>query len=336
MKIISRAPLRISYAGGGTDLEPFLSKFGGCVIASTINQYSYTIISPCQEWIFYSKDLNTKSIYKNLSDNLHLDDKNILLINTYLYFCKKFKIKKTPIKIITTSDVVPGSGLGGSSATVVCILSALLKYYNIHIDKIELSELAFHIERNISNMPGGKQDQYTSCFGGFKLFEFLKNKNIINDLNVDYQFKNTLEMSTLLYYAGMPRQNTVINENLDNLKNNPVSTQYTHLLKNNCISMKSAIENKNIRHMATIFNDNWEIKKQISKTITTEFLDEIYKVAMENGAIGGKICGAGGGGHLIFLVSIENRKKLINKLNSLAGSVIPFSFTNNGVESWKI
>ena len=100
--------------------------------------------------------------------------------------------------------------------------------------------------------------------------------------------------------------------------------------------MKSAIENKNIRHMATIFNDNWEIKKQISKTITTEFLDEIYKVAMENGAIGGKICGAGGGGHLIFLVSIENRKKLINKLNSLAGSVIPFSFTNNGVESWKI
>ena len=100
--------------------------------------------------------------------------------------------------------------------------------------------------------------------------------------------------------------------------------------------MSEAIQRQNLKQMAYIFNENWQIKKQISPTITTPFLEEVYKQAMLNGALGGKICGAGGGGHVIFLVEIDQRAKLISKLNSMAGKVVPFSFSNKGVESWNM
>ncbi len=343
VKVISRAPLRISYAGGGTDLEPFLSQYGGMVINSTINQFAYTTVEEWHSWVFTSTDINEEKRYL-VPPTVYDDSSSRLLVNTYIFLNGKFKLPKTPIKVVTTSDVSPGSGLGSSSAITVSLLSAMAKFFHITISKKELSDYAFYIERELCKFPGGKQDQTASVFGGLKKYDFLKDKTNVSEINTSQEFLNTLNINTVLYDAGASRPNAdtifridnIINDNVDNLKKTKTSIDQTIKLRENCILMLEAIQQQNLKQMAYIFNENWQIKKLISPTITTPFLEEVYKQAMLNGALGGKICGAGGGGHVIFLVEIDQRAKLISTLNSMAGTVVPFSFSNKGVESWNM
>jgi len=343
-KIICRAPLRISYAGGGTDLEPFLNDHGGSVINSAINQFAYATVEPWHSWYFVSHDLNeAKEYLLEPKDYDHSATK--LLVNSFLFLKEKFNLPEKPIKITTTSDVSPGSGLGSSSAITVSILTALIKYFQIKVSDYNLSEYSFYIERELCNLPGGKQDQYASVYGGLKKYNFNRDKTDIENMHISSDFKNTLNVSTVLYNVGSPRpdantifslSDNVITDNIKNLEKNKTSISETIKLKKNCELMKDAIRSKDIKKMGAIFNQNWQIKKMISPTITTDFLDEVYKVALANGAMGGKICGAGGGGHVIFLVDIDNRARLIKKLNSLAGKVVPFVFHEKGAESWKM
>ena len=343
-KIICRAPLRISYAGGGTDLEPFLSEHGGSVINSAINQFAYATVEPWHSWYFVSNDLNEVKEYL-LEPNDYDQSATRLLVNSYLFLKKKFNLPEKPVKITTTSDVPPGSGLGSSSAITVSILTALIKFFEVKVSDYELSEYSFHIERELCNLPGGKQDQYASVHGGLKKYNFNRNKTVIENMHISPDFKNTLNLSTVLYNVGSPRPNAntiftltdnVITDNIKNLEKNKTSIRETIKLKQNCELMREAMQSKNIKKMGYIFNQNWQIKKMISPTITTDFLEEVYKVALEHGAMGGKICGAGGGGHVIFLVDIDDRARLIRKLNSLAGKVVPFIFHEKGAESWKM
>jgi D-glycero-alpha-D-manno-heptose-7-phosphate kinase len=336
--------LRISYAGGGTDLEPFLSDNGGSVINSAINQFAYCTVEPWHSWYFVSNDLNKDKEYLwEPTDYDHSATK--LLVNSFLFLKEKFDLPETPIKITTTSDVSPGSGLGSSSAITVSILTALIKFFQVKVSDYELCEYSFYVERELCNLPGGKQDQYASVYGGLKKYNFNRDKTDIENMHISPDFKNTLNVNTVLYNVGSPRpdantifnlSDNVITDNIKNLEKNNTSISETIKLKKNCELMKEAMQSKNIKSMAHIFNQNWQIKKIISPTITTDFLEEVYEVALANGAMGAKICGAGGGGHVIFLVDINDRARLIKKLNSLAGKVVPFIFYEKGAESWKM
>ena len=341
-KIICRAPLRISYAGGGTDLEPFLSQHGGMVINSTINQFAYTTVEEWHSWLFNSVDIDEETQYFTQPED-YTDNQSRLLVNTFIFLSKKYQLPKIPIKVTTTSDVSPGSGLGSSSAVTVSLLIAISNFFNIDIPKQEVSDFAFHIERTLCKFPGGKQDQFASVFGGMRKYDFLKDKTVVNDLYISKSFLNTLNLNTILYDAGGSRptansifhlDDNIIDDNIKNLRITKKSKEQTLRLKENCVLMAKAIESGDLKKMAYIFNENWQIKKQISPTITTKFLDDVYTQAMANGALGGKICGAGGGGHVIFLVEIDKRAGLIKKLNSMAGKVVPFSFNSKGAETW--
>jgi D-glycero-alpha-D-manno-heptose-7-phosphate kinase len=189
------------------------------VLNGTIDQYAYCKIEPYHEWLFKSVDLEEEEGYFPLGDQ-YADTKLKLLINTYQYLTKG--IDRHPVKITTFVEAPPGSGLGSSSALVVALISAIAEYYSIPLGEYDVAEYAVEIERNICNLPGGKQDQFAAAFGGFNFIEFLPDgRTIVNPLRLNPKTQNMLELSTVLYYVGKPRMDERVIENTSqNLLNN--------------------------------------------------------------------------------------------------------------------
>lgn len=235
ISVISKVPLRLGLAGGGTDLEPYCSTYGGVVLSATIDQYAYCKVEPDDDWTFKSIDLDIEEKYEFILNDYISGHPLKLLINTYLYLVNKSRFK-SPVKITTYCETPPGSGLGSSSAVVVSIIAALSEYLNIPMGEYDIAKTAFEIERKICNLPGGKQDQFASVFGGFNYIEFLKDgKTIVNPLRLNSKIQNMLEMNTVLYYVGSPRKDArVIETNMNNLKNNS-NTIEAHTSNQKCL-----------------------------------------------------------------------------------------------------
>jgi len=335
--VISKAPLRLGLAGGGTDLEPYCSNHGGVVLSATIDQYAYCKVEPHDDWIFKSIDLDIEEQYEFLLFDYVVDHPLKLLINTYLYLVNR-SVFKNPVKITTYCETPPGSGLGSSSAVVVSIIAALSEYLSIPMGEYDIAKTAFNIERNICYLPGGKQDQFAAAFGGFNYIEFLKeDQTIVNPLRLNYKVQNMLEMNTVLYYVGKPRKDArVIETNMNNLKNDSKSIQATHKIKRACEEFKIKLLTGDVKGISQLMNDYWNLKLKTSDKIGSDELMEVYDYALQNGATAAKISGAGGGGHMILFTEFENRHRLISSLNKRdSGKVVPFKFVKHGVDVWR-
>jgi len=335
--VIAKAPLRIGLSGGGTDLEPYCSKYGGVVLNATIDQYAYCKVEAHDDWIFKSIDLGVEEIFKFCPSEYVSDHPLKLLINSYLYLVQKSSIK-SPVKITTYCETPPGSGLGSSSAVVVSLVSALSEYLNIPLGEYDIAQNALTIERKICNFPGGKQDQFASAFGGFNYIEFLNTGQVIvNPLRLSNKIQNMLEMNTVLYYVGKPRKNSrVIETNMYNLKNDISSIEATHKIKSACQEFKNKLLTGDVSGISKLMNDYWNLKLKTSNQIGSKELIDVYDYAIRNGATAAKISGAGGGGHMILFTEFENRHTLLTSLNSRdSGRVVPFKFVNNGVDVWR-
>ena len=207
--VFAKEPLRLGLAGGGTDLSPYWNNHGGVVLSGTIDQYAYCKVEPWDDWCFKSVDLDMEDTHEFL-DNQYVGGPLKLLINSYQYVTRSHP-RKTPVKITTYVEAPPGSGLGSSSALVVALVTAISEYYGIPYDEYETASAALKIEREICDLPGGKQDQYSAAFGGFNYIEFLQDgRTIVNPLRLNYKTQNMLEMNTVLYYVGSPRSDVRI------------------------------------------------------------------------------------------------------------------------------
>jgi D-glycero-alpha-D-manno-heptose-7-phosphate kinase len=345
--IVSRAPLRISFAGGGSDLEPYVSEHGGCVLSYTFNRYAFCKISSNVSmhddvWEFHASDLRKSVKFeKDLDITYPYKDNDCnISINAYLYFVKNFNIPISPVSIITRCDAVSGSGLGSSSALTVAVVSSLAKYHNVPLSDYDIATVSFDIERNICKFPGGKQDQYASAFGGCNFIEFKNNNVIVNPLRLSKSISNRLEMNFLLFYTGHTRKEHVIERNIEKLTNDSTSVELTHKIKENCYKFKDALLKNDFYTMDELLQENWNIKKSISSSITTQKIEEIYEFGLRNGMKSGKLCGAGGGGHILFLcdqfADMSKWIQSVDKLKELhqGTRIVPYSFVNNGVETW--
>ena len=335
--VLAKAPLRLGLSGGGTDLEPYCSDYGGVVLSATIDQYAYCKIEANEDWIFKSIDLDIEETYEFLPND-YVDHHPLkLLINTYLYMASK-SIFKSPVKITTYCETPPGSGLGSSSAVVVSLIASLSEYLSVPMGEYDIATTAFEIERTICNLPGGKQDQFAAAFGGFNYIEFLKGgQTIVNPLRLNYKVQNMLEMNIVLYYVGNPRKDArVIETNMNNLKSNPKSIQATHKIKKACEDFKIKLLTGDVKGISQLMNDYWKLKLKTSDKIGSDELMKVYDFAMQNGANAAKISGAGGGGHMILFTEFENRHRLVSALNSReTGKVVPFKFVKHGVDVWR-
>ena len=333
--VFSKAPLRMALAGGGTDLEPYYTRYGGFVLNATIDQYAYCKIEPSREWCFKSIDLGIEEKH-NLWNNVeYIDSKLKLLINSYQYLTKD--VEREPVKITTYVEAPPGSGLGSSSALVVALIAAIAEYYNVPLGEYDMAEYAIEIERKICDLPGGKQDQFAAAFGGFNFMEFLKDgRTIVNPLRLNQKTQNMMELSTVLYYVGKPRKDSRVIENTaKGLVDSKTVLNATHEIRNACINYKRSLLMGDFDMISELMETYWRMKLETNPHVASPEILDSYDFARKNGATAAKISGAGGGGHMVLFTEFEERHRLISALKNKEGRVVPFKFVNHGVDVWR-
>ena len=340
MIIRTKAPLRLGLAGGGTDLSPYCDEYGGNVLNATIDLYAHCTLEVTESHrvIFETTDRN--EYFENESKTkLGLDGKLDLHKGVYNKIVKDFNDNQSLSLTMTTySDVPAGSGLGSSSTLVVAMIKAYVEWLNLPLGEYDIAKLAFDIEREDVGIIGGAQDQYAATFGGFNFMEFYDNKRVIvNPLRIKNWIIDELEASCVLYFTGITRQASIIEEEKANtVSRNTQAMDAMNKVKQDAFAMKEAILKGNIKSFSLLLNQSWESKKKMASSITNSDIDKIYNLAMDNGACAGKISGAGGGGFMFFMVNPVKKMKLVNALNKGGGRVINFHFTKDGNRGWKI
>ena len=338
MIIRSKAPLRLGLAGGGTDVSPYSDIYGGAILNATINMYAYASIEPTTDGkiVFEMPDLDVTEVHDSISE-LPTDGPFILHKGIYNRIVKEFTHEPLSFRMTTHVDVPPGSGLGTSSTLVVAILGAFVEWFKLPLGEYDIAHLAYSIERSDLNMAGGKQDQYAATFGGINFMEFYKDdKVIVNPLRIRQRFQDELAHNLVLYYTKTTRKSAkIIEEQTKNvLDKNETSIDAMHRLKEQSIWMKEAILKGEIDEMGKILDYGWKYKKLMTKGITNVLLDDIYNVAIDAGATGGKVSGAGGGGFMSFYCPGVSRYKVESALIAFGGQVKRYEFTNEGLKTW--
>ena len=340
MIIRSKAPFRIGLAGGGTDVSPYTDEFGGAVINATVDLFAHTTIIPRNDGkiILRSEDNNTRlelESTKKLAINGQLD----LQKGVYNRIVEQFSNSPLSFEMVTSMDVPSGSGLGTSSTLVVSILAAFIEWLKLPLGEYDTARLAYEIERVDLNMAGGRQDQYAATFGGFNFMEFKSNESVIvNPLRIRSKWRNELAFCLVLYYTETSRESSHIIEIQQQKirEHNKSSLEATHHLKDKAYEFKDALLKGDLDHMGKLLHESWLFKKEMAEGISNPHIERIYSAAIASGATGGKISGAGGGGFMLFYAAADNKYQVIRAFKQFGGEVIPYQFTQTGVEKWTI
>ncbi|AEF84934.1 D-glycero-D-manno-heptose 7-phosphate kinase [Treponema primitia ZAS-2] len=341
MVIRSKAPLRLGFAGGGTDIDTYYNIYDGYVLNATIDMYSYCILEPTNndKVIFNATDIEKQQEYEASSV---LDISQALPLHSGIYnrIIADYNNGKPLSFVMTTySDAPAGSGLGSSSTLVVAILKAYTEWLNLPLGEYDIASLAYKIEREDLHMAGGKQDQYAATFGGFNFMEFYRDeKVIVNPLRLKRWIRNELEASLVLYYTGVSRESAnIIKRQIENTQNkNMKSIEGMHEMKKQAVLMKEFLLKGDFGGFSKCLLQGWLAKKNLADSISNSFLDGLFQYAMENGAESAKISGAGGGGFMMLYCNPCNRINLIKALKQKEGTVFPASFTEIGTQAWTI
>jgi D-glycero-alpha-D-manno-heptose-7-phosphate kinase len=315
--IISKTPLRISFFGGGTDLKEYYLEEAGIVASTAIDKYIYITVNERFDdsiRISYSKTEIVDSI-NEIQHPIVREALNLVGINR-------------GIEITSIADIPAKTGLGSSSTFTVGLLNALYAYKGIYVNAETLAKQACQIEIDILKEPIGKQDQYAAAYGGINYIQFNNDETVfVNPIICAKTTKDFLNKNLLLFYTGITRSACeVLN---DQKKNTTKKIENLSTMKSLVEDFKQIlISGKGLSQIGKKLNESWLLKKSISEKISNDFIDSKYELALKNGAIGGKVLGAGAGGFLLFYSEPENHKILINALNDL--KLVPFNFEPQG------
>jgi D-glycero-alpha-D-manno-heptose-7-phosphate kinase len=350
MIVRSKVPLRLGLAGGGTDVSPYSDQFGGCVLNATINLFAYCTLETLDEPVieFVAKDLQ-QSVRLELTSSLSLEGELKLHRAIYNRIVKQFRrYQPIPVRITTYSDAPAGSGLGSSSTMVVAILMAFQELLKLPLGEYDIAKLAFDIERKDCNLSGGKQDQYAATFGGFNFMEFYaEDRVIINPLRIRSSIVNELHARLLLYFTGVSRESAkIIDEQIKAVeasqKHTEVSDQKSsmdamHQLKALAFSMKEKLLRADIDGVSDLFKESWLAKKSLSHAVSNSVIDRAADMAMQAGAQGVKVSGAGGGGFMMIFVDPTQRLDVQRALQAQPeGYFVRFNFEPEGARAWTV
>lgn len=338
MIVRSKAPLRLGLAGGGTDVAPYSDLYGGAILNATISLNAYATIVPRNDGkiAFHSIDKG-ENIEFEPATFLPIDGKLSLHKGIYNRIVSEFVKQPLSFTLSTSVDAPAGSGLGTSSTLVVAILGAFAEWLKLPLGEYDLAKLAYDIERIDLNMAGGKQDQYAATFGGVNFMEFSANdKVIVNPLRIKDIYLNELAHNLVLFYTQTSRLSSKIIEaqSANVISKNQKSIDAMHQLKKQSVMMKEALLKGDLNEIGEILDFGWTFKKQMADEISNPLLDELYETAKANGATGGKISGAGGGGFMIFYCPGDNRSRVIESLKPFGGEAKRYEFTTKGLVTW--
>jgi len=336
MNIRSRAPLRISFAGGGTDVPPFPEREGGLVLNATIARYAYGLLRPRRD-----RQVRIESADFGLAVNYNVDEAPI--------FDGRLDLVKAAIRrlgdpaapgydIFLHSNAPPGSGLGSSSTVMVTLVGLLREHHNLALTDYEIAQMSHHIERVDMGMLGGMQDQYAATFGGFNFIEFGADHVIVNPLRVSADVVNELEHNMLLCYTGATRRSDgVIEDQTARYEGGEAGTLAAlRSQKQLAMEMKNALVRRRPREFGDMLHEAWKQKKRMSPKISTGFIDDAYAEARRAGALGGKVTGAGGGGYMLFYCEFQKKHRVAEALTQMGGAVTEFAFESKGLTTWSM
>jgi len=324
--IISRSPVRITLGGGGTDLPSYYEKHGGALIAAAIDKYTFVTVHPR-----FEKDVRLK--YSKLENCEHVSD---IKHDIFREALKLLEIKPG-LELTSLADIPGRSGMGSSGSFTVALLNALHIYRNEFVSQKQLAEEACKIEIDILKEPVGKQDQYICAFGGIKQLRFSKDGKVsVEKLKISEEHINELENNIMVFYTGITRYASDIlkEQNEKSKKKNETTLETLHKIKEIGLETKHALEHGDIDKLGEFLHEHWLTKKQLSAGVSKPFIDECYTLARQNGALGGKIMGAGGGGFFMFYHKGTNKEKtdFVKVLNKKGLKKMEFCFDFKGTE----
>jgi D-glycero-alpha-D-manno-heptose-7-phosphate kinase len=331
--IRAKAPLRVSFAGGGTDVPPFPAAEGGLVLSATINRYAYGALAPRADGIIgvESVDLGMTVDYEH--DDALAFDGNLDLVKAAIR-----KLGRGGFDLFLHTSAPPGSGLGSSSTVIVTLIGLLKEYHNLALTDYEIAEMAFTLERDDLGIKGGLQDQYAATFGGFNFIEMTGERVIVNPLRISDEVMNELEHNMLLCYTGRTRRSDQIidDQTARFTQREDQALEGLRMQKQLAVEMKAALLTRRLNDFGAMLGTAWEFKKKMSPRITTDFIDEAYQAACSAGALGGKVTGAGGGGYMLFFCPFHLKHRVAERLIRMGAEITEFEFAPRGLTTWTV
>jgi len=327
--LLGISPVRISFAGGGTDMPEYYRKHNGIVITTAINHFTYVTIHKRNDKNFqiFSPDFQVHNQPKSI-EKLQPTKGTELPIAII-----KFLKYKKGLNLTLSSDVPPQSGLGSSSSLAVNLVNVVCNLKNQTKTKAELAEIAHYIERNELHWPMGIQDEYIASFGGFKKIEFSKKGIKVSNIKIKNKTSKELQENLLMFFIGSRQKTSILPTQINNIKNKDKRTMDSlNIVKELAYTMHDKIKKSDLTSFGELLNKGWLAKKQFSKNVTNQKIEKIYQNAIKNGALGGKLTGAGGGGHLLLYCEKSKHEKIIQKMNELKIRQVNFKFHSEGAK----
>ena len=324
--LIARAPMRVSLAGGGTDLEAYYACYEGVVVSTAINKYFYTITEESDDLQIISADY--RSLFRHTASDDLVWDGELPLPKAVLHH---FGIRRG-LNLFTASEVPPGTGLGSSSAATVAMVRALSTLTDQPLTKAQVAETAAFIEIEKLKMPIGKQDHYASAFGGLNKITFTKSGVHVEPIRIDPHVRQLLEKRLLLFFTGSSRESTSIlkHQRKSTEEHDETVLKSLHKIKEFALQVQDCLEKGDLDTFAAILHQSWLEKRRLAPGLSTALVDKCYDLALQHGAQGGKITGAGGGGFLMLYCPEEAQGDLTRVLEGQGLKRMNFRFDSQG------
>jgi D-glycero-alpha-D-manno-heptose-7-phosphate kinase len=330
--LIVRSPVRISFGGGGTDLPAYYQQFGGAVLSVAINKYFYTVLAGRSDGRVQviSSDLRVFETWHDIT--------NMPLIGSELEIplaVLKDVGSNVSVDLFLASEIPPGTGLGSSASVCVNILKTLTTYLQKSLSKYELAERAFTIAHHVLGRHVGKQDEYAAAFGGLNYISFHPDGSTeVKPLELDNVITRELNANLMLFFTGSAHHSwTILREQENSTRVRAGATvDALHEVKRLAMEMRIALEGGQLRRFGELLDAGWQAKRRVSSKISTPRIDELYELARLQGALGGKITGAGGGGFLLLYCEPDHQESVRRGLTRAGIQEMAFSFDTHGAQ----
>jgi D-glycero-alpha-D-manno-heptose-7-phosphate kinase len=331
--LIVRSPVRISFGGGGTDLPAYYEQFGGAVLSVAINKYFYTILGvrPDDRIQVISSDLRVFETWHDIA-NMNLRGTSLEIPLAVL----KEMNCDAGIDLFLASEIPPGTGLGSSASVCVNILKTVSTYLQRPISRYDLAERSFHVARNSLGKHVGKQDEYAAAFGGLNFISFHPDGSTqVEPVGLAPAVLAEFQRNLMLFFVGSAHHSwTILQEQESSTRNQTGNAvEALHEVKALGIQMRSALQQGKLRELGTLLHQGWQAKRRISTKISTPRIDELYNLARQHGALGGKITGAGGGGFLLLYCEPELRAGIVEAMRQVDIHEMTFAFDMQGAQA---
>lgn len=330
--LIVRSPVRISFGGGGTDLPTYYERYGGAVVSAAINKYFYTVLRKRHDGLIQviSSDLRACETWQSIA-RMDLAGTDLEIPLAVL---KKLG-SDISVDLFLSSEIPPGTGLGSSAAVCVNVLKTITTYLHRSCSPYELAEQAYDIARNVLRKPVGKQDEYASALGGLNFLRFERDGRVeVEALNLDSRILSQLQSNLMLFFTGTAHHSWTILTDQEKSSSKPAgkSVEALHEIRGLADRMRDVLMTGELRTLGLLLDEGWQAKKRVSEGISNARIDELYAIAKQNGALGGKITGAGGGGFLLLYCEAPNQQRVREAFQAFGIREMAFDFDYQGAQ----